>query len=276
MFSLTIGGLKRFLSRDPGFLWRLRWRAVNVITPRQNVYSRGLKFTLQCDNWITHYRWKTYNTKEPETLDWIDKWMRDGDTFFDIGANIGVYSVYAALRHRGAKVVAFEPEYANLHLLRDNVIANGLQNRIEVYSAALSDRPGISYLYIQDFTPGSALHTESKEPLSTTLTQHPVVWREGICIFTLDAFCDETSLRPNCLKIDVDGTEPRVLEGGVRTLSSPSLRSLIIELPEEQLARAACEQLLLDAGLHCQWRDSLARSPNEVWARNSISERGAS
>jgi len=109
-----------------------------------------------------------------------------------------------------------------------------------------------------------------------TLTEHPVVWREGICTFTLDAFCDETSLQPNCIKIDVDGTEPKVLEGGVRTLSSPRLRSLIIELPEEKLARAACEQILLGAGLHCEWRDSFARSPNEVWVRNSISDRHAS
>jgi len=240
------------------------------------VYSRGLRFTLQCDNWVTHYRWKSYNTKEPETLDWVDTWIQDGDTFFDIGANIGVYSIYAAFRHPRTRVVAFEPEYANLHLLRDNVIANGLQRRIEVYSTALSDRPGISYLHVQDLTPGSALHTESKELLSMTLTEHPVVWREGICTFTLDAFCDETSLQPNCIKIDVDGTEPKVLEGGVRTLSSPRLRSLIIELPEEKLARAACEQILLGAGLHCEWRDSFARSPNEVWVRNSISDRHAS
>lgn len=239
------------------------------------MYSRGLSFTLQCDNWITHYRWESYSVKEPETLDWIDTWVRDGDTFFDIGANIGVYSIYVALRHPRARVVAFEPEYANLHLLRDNVVANGLQERIKVYSTALSDQSGISYLHVQDFTPGAALHTESKESLSLTLTQNPVVWREGICTFTLDAFCDETFLQPNCLKIDVDGTEPKVLEGGVQTLSSPSLRSLIIELPENKSARAVCEQILLRAGLHCEWRDSFARTPNEVWIRNSILDRSA-
>lgn len=103
--------------------------------------------------------------------------------------------------------------------------------------------------------------------------QHPVVWREGICTITLDAFCDETSLQPNCLKIDVDGTEPKVLEGGVGTLRSPSLLSLIIELPEERSARTACEQILLGAGLHRECRDSPARTPNEVWVRNSVSNR---
>jgi len=263
--------------RDTGrFCLGLGRRAAHAIITRRTVYSRGLRFTLQCDNWITHYRWKSYNTKEPETLDWIDTWIQDGDTFFDIGANIGVYSIYAALRHPRARVVAFEPEYANLHLLRDNVVANGLQGRIEVYSPALSDRSGISYLYIQDLTPGAALHTESKEPLSLTLTQHPVVWREGICTFTLDAFCDETSLQPNCLKIDVDGTEPKVLEGAARTLASPQLRSLMIEMPQESGARNACEKLLDSAGLRCEWRDPLLKSPNEIWVRNCASNRDVS
>lgn len=191
-------------------------------------------------------------------------------------SNVGVYSIYAALRHPEAWIVAFKPEYANRHLLRDNIVENGLHRRIEVYSVALSSSSGVSHLHIQDFTPGSALHTESKEILSMTATKQPVVWREGVCTMTVDEFCDATNLRPDCVKIDVDGTEPRVLEGGVRTLSSPSLRSLIIELPEEQLARAACEQLLLDAGLHREWRDSLARSPNEVWAHNSLLDRSAS
>lgn len=237
------------------------------------VHSRGLKFSLHCDNLITHYRWQSYNAKEPETLNWIDTWVRDGDTFFDIGANIGVYTIYAALRHTRTRIVAFEPEYANLHLLKDNIIANGLQDRIEVYSIALSDCSSISRLHIQDLTPGSACHSESKEILKETLTGYPVVWREGICTMTLDEFCDATNLWPDCVKIDVDGTEPRVLEGGVRTLSSPSLRSLIIELPENKSARTACEQILLGAGLHCEWRDSCARTPNEVWVRNSTSDR---
>ena len=77
--------------------------------------------------------------------------MRSGDIFFDIGANIGVYTIYAALRHPGARVVAFEPEYSNLHLLRDNIIENDLQDRVEVYSVALSNHTGLSHLHIQDF-----------------------------------------------------------------------------------------------------------------------------
>lgn len=162
--------------------------------------SRGLEFTLPCDNWITHFRWRTYNSKEPETLDWIDRWIRDGETVFDIGANIGLYAIYTALRHPKARVIAFEPEYANLHLFRDNIFANGLEERIEVYALAFSNYTGLSHLYIQDTTPGAALHTASRVPLAVTRAQRPVIWREGICTFTVDAFGETTGVAPNHMK----------------------------------------------------------------------------
>lgn len=247
----------------------LRWRLVSVLTPRRSVHSRGLKLTLQCENRITHSRWEKFNIKEPETLDWIDTWMRSGDIFFDIGANIGVYTIYAALRHPEARVVAFEPEYSNLHLLRDNIIENDLQDRVEVYSVALSNHTGLSHLHIQDFAPGSALHTESKDMLSVTRYHQKVIWSEGISSFTLDTFCEQTGLTPNCIKIDVDGTEPEVLQGAMRTLRSPKLRSLIIELPADRAARTSCELLLDSAGLRCKWRHPVSANPNSVWLSRS-------
>ena len=229
--------------------------------------SRGLKFMLSCDNWITEYRWKSYNSKEPEILDWIDQYMQDGETVFDIGANIGLYSIYAALRHPNARIMAFEPEYANLHLLKDNILANRLEERIEVYSLAFSSRSGLSYLHIQDVTPGAALHTESRQRLKLTKEQRPVVWREGIYAFTLDDFCRLAEVIPHHLKLDVDGTEPEILEGAVRTLRSGKLRSLFVEIPSDPVSRRTCRRLLEDAGLVRQWYDPQANSPNEIWAR---------
>lgn len=257
-----------------GSLSRLRWHTVRVLAPRRTVWSRGVRLTLQCENWITQYRWETFSEKEPETLDWIDRWVRGGDTVFDIGANIGVYALYAALRHPTVQVVAFEPEYGNLHLLRDNVMENLVQDRVAIYGVALGDRSGVSRLHIQDVSPGSALHTESSEFLERTLAGRPVVWREGICTMTLDDFCEQTSLHPQAIKLDVDGTEPRVLAGASRTLGSPLLRSLILEMPADAGARRICEQQLKAAGLQLQWQDPEGRSSNEVWIRASAQRRG--
>jgi FkbM family methyltransferase len=242
--------------------WRI---AERLSRHRRKVRSRGLTFSLQCNNPITYYRWDSYNTKEPETLDWIDRNVKNGDVVFDIGANIGLYTVYTLFRHPQARVVAFEPEYANLHLLRDNIVENGLQDRATLYPLALSDRSGPSMLHIQDLTPGAALSTEAAESLTVTKTGHRVVAREGTYAMTLDRFCGEAQLQPNCIKIDVDGTEPAILAGAEKTLANPALRSLIIELPDDAAAFADCTRRLGSAGLELQWKtDGCA---NQIWHR---------
>ena len=248
-------------------LLSLHRRIGRTAAPRRRVSARGLELTLQCDNPVTDYRWRTFESKEPETLDWIDHRVRDGDTLFDVGANIGVYTVYAALRHPACRVVAFEPEYANLHLLRDNVIENGVQDRVHVYSVALGCHCGLSQLHIQDLRPGAALHTEARGTLTETRSGKPVVWREGIWTLTLDRFCEEARLSPDCVKLDVDGTEDEILEGGTATLASPTLRSIILELPPESAGHRACEARLRAAGLEREWWDAARVSPNQVWGR---------
>ena len=254
------------LKKSRNGLSRLRWAVLEAFAPRRKVVARGLTFTLQSGNPVTHYRWRNYNAKEPETLDWIDRWMQEGDLFFDIGANVGSYSIYAALRHVQSRVVAFEPEYANLFLLRQNLLHNGLQERVEVYSVALGNRVGLSRLHIQDWTPGAALHTESPSKLTQTIQKTPVIGREGIAVTTLDLFCRETGLSPNCLKIDVDGTEPAILEGAGETLRSSALRSLILEMSQPEI-RSRCVPLLERAGLRRIWADPAGRKSNEIWSR---------
>jgi FkbM family methyltransferase len=241
----------------------LRWRAIGALAPRRDVHPRGLRFSLQCDNPITYYRWITYETKEPETLDWIDALDPSG-VLFDVGANVGLYSLYAALRHPTMRVVAFEPEFSNLHLLRDNVVANDLHERVEIYAIALSARDGLSRLAVQDLTPGAALHTESREILDRTRTGHAVVLEEGIATLTLDRFVSESGVVPTALKIDVDGTEQLILEGGVRTLAREELRSVLVEMPRDR-TRSACAELLAAAGL--VHRAAASESNNEIWHR---------
>jgi len=250
-------------------LQKLLWKISSSPNARRTIRARGLRFTLQNDNWITHFRARTFNTKEPETLDWVDQWMRDGDTFLDIGANTGLYSVYAAMRHPNVRVIAIEPEYANLHLLRDNVVANRLTKRVKLFSIALHRRAGIGYLNVQDHTPGAALHTVAESSVDETRTGRPVIAQQGVYMLTLDQFCNQLGVQPNCIKIDVDGTEIEILEGAVETLSSPKLRTLIIELPEEEEARKASMQTLSDLGLKRTWQDKGGKSPNEIWSRAS-------
>lgn len=251
---------------------RVRWGFVRALTPKRLVQSRGLSFTLSCENWITEYRWKNFNDKEPETLDWIDRCVQDGSLFLDIGANVGVYSIYAALRHPHLKVVALEPEFSNLHLLRDNVIANRLQDRISVFALALGNEESISYLHVQDFTPGAALHSVSRQDVSHTKEGKRVVGKEGICVLSLEKFCSMLVIQPNFIKIDVDGDEENILEGAKFILGSPFLKSLLIEIGSKVNGQNYCEDLLKQAGLQKSPHVHSNNCANQIWVRNSSSQ----
>ena len=86
----------------------------------------GLKF--DCDSPVETWRVTTLFTKEPGTIAWLDKEVKEGDVLFDIGANIGLYSVYAA--SKGAKVYAFEPHIINAAKLLLNTSLNTFKSSV--------------------------------------------------------------------------------------------------------------------------------------------------
>jgi FkbM family methyltransferase len=233
---------------------------IRHLSSKSRVQSRGISFQLISDNWITKFRARTFNDKEPEMLDWLDENLQDEDVFFDVGANVGIYSIYAALRKPTATIYAFEPEYSNLHNLKQNILENDLKKNISPYSIALDENSGISQLLIQDTTPGAALHTVSKIDLKYTHTGEEVVWREGIATMTLDEFCFLSQVTPNLIKIDVDGTETAILKGGQKTFSSLELRTVYIEVEKD---RIECEDILSNYGFVL----TAMPSNNQIWKR---------
>lgn len=243
------------------------WWLSGVLVPRRRVSIGGVRFTLSCENWITHFRWYLFKTKEPEVIRYIDEYVSGTDIFFDIGANVGVFSVYAAKRHPGVKVYSFEPEYSNLNALKENIVRNRLTGRVRPYSAAVSDFMGLSMLHLQDTSTGAAAHTESRDNITATDEGYPVVWSEGIVSITLDELCSELGVKPTVMKIDTDGNEDKILRGGAETLSNKGLKSLVIEVPHENSEkRGFCCRALEDAGLKRAWSDR-GKTRNEIWTR---------
>ena len=94
-------------------------------------------------NELNYFRVNTFSSKEPETLDWIDT-LKPGTVLWDIGANIGLYSVYAA--KRGLEVVSFEPSVFNLELLARNINLNHLEKEITIFSYPISEKNGLNTL----------------------------------------------------------------------------------------------------------------------------------
>ena len=75
-------------------------------------------------NYVTSWLVDEFYIKEPETIDWIDSFQKNNKKiiFWDIGANIGIYSVYAGLKHSDIEVVSFEPSTSNLRILSRKIL----------------------------------------------------------------------------------------------------------------------------------------------------------
>jgi len=195
-------------------------------------------------------------------LEWLDGNLRDGDVFFDVGANVGIYSIYAALRNKKATVYAFEPEYSNLHQLKQNIINNNLFDNVIPFAIALGNQAGLSYLHIQDLTAGAALATESSDIINKSFGKD-VIWKEGIGTTNLDFLFEKFGIQPNLIKIDVDGNEYKILQGGIKTFETTKLRSVYIEMIENLPNYLKIKNFLLEYGFRLQYKNS----ENQVWSR---------
>ena len=95
------------------------------------INNKETKFFVPND--IIKWRLDSLFSKEPETLEWIDSFESNkGEDiiFWDIGANIGLYSIYAAQKHKNIIIYSFEPSTSNLRVLSRNISINELQNKI--------------------------------------------------------------------------------------------------------------------------------------------------
>jgi FkbM family methyltransferase len=99
----------------------------------------------------------TLYSKEEGTIAWLDRELRPDDVFLDIGANIGMYTLYAGLRLDGkGAVIAVEPHLVNAARLMENVQANGLGDRVSVLTIALAGEPGFGTFHYRDWGAGSS------------------------------------------------------------------------------------------------------------------------
>ena len=259
----------RLYSQSVGDWWYpifvLKWNLASLLTRRKKVNVDGVKFTLPCHDWITHFRWYLIRKKEPEVRYFIDSYVENGDVFFDVGANIGVFTLYAGKRYKDLQIYCFEPEYSSLSILKENVIKNQLSQNVKIYSVGISDFVGISQLHLQDLTGGAAAHTESREQIEKTDEGFNVLWSEGIATVTIDYICEQIGVFPNNIKIDTDGNEVKILNGAKKTLQHPSLKSLIIEIPHQVEKREVCRNLLKEFGFERSW--SSDETLNEIWQK---------
>ncbi|MCX6126558.1 MAG: FkbM family methyltransferase, partial [Proteobacteria bacterium] len=247
-----------------------------AVTHHSTKAGKFYQFRLFAPNAVCQFRADTFSTKEPETLAWIERFGGKG-AFFDIGANVGLYSIYYGLVHPGA-VYAFEPSVFNLRLLAQNAYLNQLQDRINIVPNPLTNTRGFEVFRMQNTNEGGAMSSFGVDygHKGTTLETN-FIFRS--CGFSLDFLLESAIISepPRLIKIDVDGIEHLILEGAEKTLRHPSCVSVLIEIDKTfHLAVDRISTLLKAAGFllldEVDWgpfggKETFAKSPNQIWVK---------
>jgi FkbM family methyltransferase len=147
--------------------------------------------------------------------------IKNCNVFFDIGANIGYYSVLAAKENQAIRVFAFEPAIGPLHYLQKNIRLNNLDN-VRIESIALSDREGSLTFYEQGNRKYPYLkYNLSGENNAGTKTDSSKYSSREVPSMTLDKYVEENNIQQiDLMKLDTEGTEYSILKHAAKTLST--------------------------------------------------------
>ncbi len=194
-----------------------QWQIGSRLAPGAVVYEwvKGAKFIVRTGD--TGFTMNIYTgLQDFSDMAFVLHVLRDCDFFIDVGANVGSYTILACAAI-GARGYAFEPVPGTCQRLRENILLNHLENRVQCLNIGIGREQG-------------SMHFTS----SLGATNHALAMGErpdnavSVAVSTLDAVLrDET---PAIVKIDVEGFETPVLEGALATLKKRTLHSVIIEL----------------------------------------------
>lgn len=191
-----------------------------------STFGRGLEALLpggEAIRILPQYRYVTWNPDEYSAFKAV---LRPGHLAFDIGANVGCYTVlFGQLVSPGGRVFAFEPSPRAFEGLTRHITLNHLDPVTVSIHSAVADREGVADFILFGSTGMDRLASVdvTAREIGTSVT--------GVAVVTLDDFCEREGLRPDFVKIDVEGAELAVLRGARRTIQAARDRlSLFVEM----------------------------------------------
>lgn len=193
------------------------------------LFSQGTKLPAYFN--LRHRLSYLYRGLEPSVVRVAADILRRGDTAVDIGANVGFLTrQFAAMVGTSGRVFAFEPDPATFAYLAYNTRR---LPQVERYAVAMSDRNGTMALYLH---PTSAM---SNSLVNAWENACPI----NVETFTFDNWAAGIDMqRVGLIKIDVEGAEPLVLRGMLKTLSLPHKPQIITEFCPTNLGDRAAEE----------------------------------
>lgn len=201
-----------------------------------DVDGRTLRFSAPERDKMSYARVATIFGKEPTTIPYLETFSKD-DVFLDIGANVGMYTVYAAVM-TGCRVFSVEPEALNYAELNKNIYLNNLHGQVTAFCAAASNERKIGELLLGAFAAGYSHHdfgentwTKDMQWTSEVRVNRDERITQGCISVTIDNLVESGVVPiPTHVKIDVDGLEPKVVEGAMKTFRDPRVKTVLIEV----------------------------------------------
>jgi FkbM family methyltransferase len=184
--------------------------------------------------------WWGFESHQPETTMIFYQLAQEARTVLDVGANIGYFSLLASVANGKSHIVAFEPVPQIFEYLKGNIRVNHATNVVAV-SSAVTNYDGTAVLYLNEWA-SSSINRCHKKPIAEI--EAPAV--------TLDSYVSEHQIKSvDLVKIDVESTEPQVLEGMQHILKRDAPDIICEVLWEETANYLNCH--LPDFGYRFYW-----------------------
>lgn len=154
-----------------------------------------------------------FGLHEVEEMSFLLHYLTEKDTFLDIGANVGAYTILAS-GEKKCRSIAFEPIPQTFYYLKRNIELNKIQDRVELFNVGLSNKNGVLYFTNNKDSMNHVVNTKIENSIKVKVN-------------TLDSLIKEPI---NFIKLDVEGYEKFVLDGSEKLLNDQALNVIQIEL----------------------------------------------
>ena len=243
-----------------------------IFDQKRIIKYNNVQLVFYSPNRVNKFRIETFSSKEPETLKWIEKFSGNS-VLWDIGANVGLYSCYAA-KLKNINVYAFEPSVFNLEILTKNIFLNQLSNNVTIVPFPLTDKLKETEFKMTAVDWGSSVSTFGKN-YKHDGSKLKAQFNYKMLGLSMDDCANILKMkRPDYIKMDVDGIEHLILEGGKQILKKT--KSVLVEIDDNFTLQAEnAKKHLTQAGFKLvekKHSDLMEKSKlksvfNQIWKR---------
>lgn len=207
-------------------------------------------------NFVTNFRINSFFEKEPETIDWINNFEKNS-VFWDIGANVGLYSIYSQFINKEIQTVSFEPSVLNLDILVKNIFKNNLSEKILIVTNPIYNKSTFNKFHFSTLEKGGANSNFG----NTGLNRKSIMNYKTNSLDFGNLFKIYGLVSPKYVKIDVDGNELEILENLLSFKNE--IKSILIEI---NLKKNDLEKILLKNKFRNVFRSNTRN--NQIWEKD--------